>query len=204
MPFDAKYLPEQLRVQLLKEALRLDPDLREEDVERGIILHLEDLPEQLSRAISREAFQRDLQWCPRNFLHRYRLAFKDLDGIPREAIAPLPDDLRAALDRLQPLDPWSASVAEQWMDPTWRCKAWADLDAMPKQIAEENLRREKKEKFPDGQEPLEVREKRVDPFDDRRYALAELLERYKGQFNERDIRSYWKHAMRPNEYKIVD
>ena len=47
-----------------------------------------------------EAFLRDLQWCPRNFLHRrhaltvsaphqpgalrYRLAFKDLDDIPRE------------------------------------------------------------------------------------------------------------------------
>eukprot|EP00434_Breviolum_minutum_P024738 symbB.v1.2.021848.t1/scaffold1913.1/size122320/4 len=97
MPFDAKYLPEHLRIQLLNEALRLDPDLKEEDMERGIVLQMDDLPEKMNRAISREAFLRDLQWCPRNFLHRYRLAFKDLDDVPQEAIAPLPDDLRQPL-----------------------------------------------------------------------------------------------------------
>ena len=35
MAFDAKYLPESLRLQLLKEAVRLDPELREEDVPLG-------------------------------------------------------------------------------------------------------------------------------------------------------------------------
>lgn len=204
MPFDAKYLPEHLRLQLLREALRLDPTLTEEDLSRGITIQLDDLPENMSRAISREAFLRDLQWCPRNFLHRYRLAFRDLDDIPREAIAPLPDDLRGALDRLEPLDPWSASVCAQWMDPSWRCKAWNDLDVMPKEIAEENIRKEKLERFPDGREPIEVREKRIDPFDGNWYSLRELLAKYKGVFSDQDIKSYWKHAMEPNEYKAVD
>mmetsp|Transcript_102288 Transcript_102288/g.284970 ORF Transcript_102288/g.284970 Transcript_102288/m.284970 type:complete len:205 (+) Transcript_102288:104-718(+) len=204
MPFDAKYLPEHLRLQLLKEALRLDPDLTEEDLSRGITVQLDDLPEQMSRAISREAFLRDLQWCPRNFLHRYRLAFRDLDDIPREAIAPLPDDLRGALDRLEPLDPWSASIVSQWMDPSWRCKAWDLLDVMPKDIANENIRKEKLERFPDGREPIEVREKRLDPYDGKRYTLAELIAKYKDEYSEADVKSYWKHAMQPNEYKIVD
>ncbi|CAE8611991.1 unnamed protein product, partial [Polarella glacialis] len=134
----------------------------------------------------------------------YRLAFKDLDDIPREAIAPLPDDLRGALDKLEPLDPWSASVVSQWMDPTWRCKAWNDIDVMPKEIADENIQKEKLERFPDGREPFEVREKRVDPFDAKRYTLAQLIEKYKGVYSEADVKSYWKHAMTPNEYKAVD
>eukprot|EP00933_Yihiella_yeosuensis_P060857 TRINITY_DN63655_c0_g1_i1.p1 TRINITY_DN63655_c0_g1~~TRINITY_DN63655_c0_g1_i1.p1 ORF type:complete len:205 (-),score=37.85 TRINITY_DN63655_c0_g1_i1:158-772(-) len=204
MPFDAKFLPEKLRLQICKEALRLNPDLSEDDLSRGIIVQLDDLPEQMSRAISREAFLRDLQWCPRNFLHRYRLAFKDLDDIPREAIAPLPDDLRASLDKLTPLDPWSASVTAQWMDPTWRCKAWNDIDVMPKAISDENIRKEKLERFPDGREPVEVRERRIDPFDGKRYSLSELLEKYKDEFSPADIKSYWKNAMKPNEYQVVD
>ncbi|CAJ1338320.1 unnamed protein product [Effrenium voratum] len=211
MPFDAEYLPEHLRLQLLKEArtwpeeaLRLDPDLQEEDLARGIMLQLDDLPEQMGRAISREAFLRDLQWCPRNFLHRYRLAFKDLDDVPREAIAPLPEDLRGALDKLQPMDPWSASVMAQWLDPTWRCKAWHEIDVMPQEISDENIRRDKQARFPDGIEPVEVRERRVDPFDGKRYSLAELIEKYKDEFDEKDVKSYWRHAMKPNEYKVVD
>ncbi|CAL1136715.1 unnamed protein product [Cladocopium goreaui] len=157
----------------------------------------------MNRAISREAFLRDLQWCPRNFLHRYRLAFKDLDDVPREAIAPLPDDLRQALDKLQPLDPWSASVMAQWLDPTWRCKAWSEIDVMPKEISDENIQREKRERSPAG-EPLEVHERRIDPFDGKRYSLAQLLEKYKDQYREKDIKSYWRNAMKPNEYLVVD
>eukprot|EP00913_Durusdinium_trenchii_P012675 g11902.t1 len=138
MPFDAKLLPEHLRLQLLKEALRLDPELKEEDLLHGIILQLDDLPEQLSRAISREARDGVAD------AEGYRLAFKDLDDIPREAIAPLPDDLRSALDKLQPMDPWSASIMAQ------------------------------QERYPNG-DPLEVHERRVDPFDGKWYSLAQLL-----------------------------
>ncbi|CAK9067124.1 unnamed protein product [Durusdinium trenchii] len=185
------------------QALRLDPELKEEDLLHGIILQLDDLPEQLSRAISREAFLRDLQWCPRNFLHRYRLAFKDLDDIPREAIAPLPDDLRSALDKLQPMDPWSASIMAQWLDPTWRCKAWNEIDVMPKEISDENIRRDKQERYPNG-DPLEVHERRVDPFDGKWYSLAQLLAKYQDEYSTKDIKSYWRNAMRPNEYKVVD
>merc|ERR1712110_186852 len=36
-------------------------------------------------------------WCPRNFLHRFRLTFQDTESILREALAPLPEDLLVVL-----------------------------------------------------------------------------------------------------------
>ena len=58
--------------------------------------------------------------------------------------------------------------------------------------------------YPDGREPLEVREKRVDPFVDQRYTLKELIETYRGEYSKADVTSYWKYAMKPNDYKFVD
>eukprot|EP00435_Cladocopium_sp_Y103_P011191 s1290_g2.t3 len=118
-------------------------------------------------------------------------------------VSPMPRAMAVALDKLQPLDPWSASVMAQWLDPTWRCKAWNEIDVMPKEISDENIQREKLERFPTG-EPLEVHERRIDPFDGRRYSLAQLLEKYKDQYQEKDIKSYWRNAMKPNEYLVVD
>lgn len=47
-------------------------------------------------------YNRDREWCPRNWLHRYRLTFTDTADILREALAPLPDDLMAVLRKLHP------------------------------------------------------------------------------------------------------
>lgn len=51
---------------------------------------------------SAERYQQDLQWCPRNFLHRYRVAWVSKDQNPHEAHAELPSDLKEALAQLSP------------------------------------------------------------------------------------------------------
>lgn len=48
-------------------------------------------------------YSSDREWCSRNFLHRYRLTFVDTQEVLREAIAPLPDDLRSVLSSLTPV-----------------------------------------------------------------------------------------------------
>ena len=53
-------------------------------------------------------FQSDREWCPRNFLHRYRLAFTDDSGAVQEAMAPLPLDLTKVLETLEPRNSQSA------------------------------------------------------------------------------------------------
>merc|ERR1712228_1121846 len=59
-------------------------------------------------------YRQDKQWCPRNFLHRCRLTFEDTDHTFREAIAPLPCDLRVVLEKLAPAsDGRSASILEK-------------------------------------------------------------------------------------------
>ncbi|CAE7331860.1 ylyB [Symbiodinium necroappetens] len=58
---------------------------------------------------SNRTFRQDLQWCPRNFLHRYKLKFQGLEPPRRlQVVQPLPSDLRAALEQLQPADAGSA------------------------------------------------------------------------------------------------
>lgn len=49
-----------------------------------------------------QVFTNDLEWCPRNFLHRQRLVFRDARGVEREATEPLTEDLRTALKALTP------------------------------------------------------------------------------------------------------
>jgi len=61
-----------------------------------------------------EIFKEDRQWCPRNFLHRYRLAFFDSDGSAQEAAAALPADLLPALRKLRPRNKESALAQEHW------------------------------------------------------------------------------------------
>ncbi|CAE8640707.1 unnamed protein product, partial [Polarella glacialis] len=51
-----------------------------------------------------ETFLGDREWCPRNFLHRHRLAFQDQSGDMREVMSPLPADLRASMRQVDPKD----------------------------------------------------------------------------------------------------
>lgn len=47
-------------------------------------------------------YESDKLWCPRNFLHRHRLTFQDTEGVQREAVASLPEDLLMVLRRMIP------------------------------------------------------------------------------------------------------
>eukprot|EP00439_Symbiodinium_sp_Y106_P070970 s1132_g12.t1 len=52
------------------------------------------------RYTSRETFREDGSFCPRNFLHRYSVAFRDLLGRRQTVRAPLPADLLEAIQLL--------------------------------------------------------------------------------------------------------
>merc|ERR1711990_143107 len=60
-------------------------------------------------------FAADLAWCPRNFLHRQRLQFRDEGGNTQEATEPMPDDLCLALRKVQSCDPASQKAIEEWV-----------------------------------------------------------------------------------------
>jgi len=47
-----------------------------------------------------DTFKSDSAWCRRNFLHRGRLGFQDLDGLEQEALQPLPEHLLTVLQSL--------------------------------------------------------------------------------------------------------
>ncbi|CAE8660970.1 unnamed protein product [Polarella glacialis] len=61
-------------------------------------------------------FLEDRQWCPRNFLHRHRLSFKDKAADLQEVSALLPADLTVVLKDLTPRDRCHSSSALQ----TWQ------------------------------------------------------------------------------------
>ncbi|CAE7833538.1 rluD [Symbiodinium sp. KB8] len=75
----------------------------------------------------------DLAWCPRNFLHRYRLTFLDRDRRPAEVREPLPCDLRGALGEVRPLR--SEAAFRSWMaaEPP---KAWSELASVQKALCQ--------------------------------------------------------------------
>jgi len=75
-------------------------------------------------------FSADHEWCTRNFIHRYRLAFLDFEGRTLEAVAPLPTDLILALSCLEPKDPVSAEVLEMWLCNQALCD-WASYNPLP-------------------------------------------------------------------------
>eukprot|EP00434_Breviolum_minutum_P021653 symbB.v1.2.019111.t1/scaffold1544.1/size112707/2 len=66
----------------------------------------------------------DKTWCPRNFLHTYRLAFRDVPseeeleedgfGAVQELVTPLPNDLQETLRSLEPIDETSRKHWEDW------------------------------------------------------------------------------------------
>mmetsp|Transcript_14889 Transcript_14889/g.34834 ORF Transcript_14889/g.34834 Transcript_14889/m.34834 type:complete len:163 (+) Transcript_14889:687-1175(+) len=75
-------------------------------------------------------FTSDLAWCPRNFLHRQRLAFHDASGEPREAVEPLPTDLRGALRSLTACGPRSHEALREWIGGA-RPRAWTEYEPLP-------------------------------------------------------------------------
>lgn len=72
-------------------------------------------------------FIRDSKWCSRTFLHRYRLGFKDPEGVACEVLASLPADLAEALAGLSPAEPESAVAVEQWPAPLLPWSSYAGL-----------------------------------------------------------------------------
>merc|ERR1712061_137028 len=57
----------------------------------------------------------DLEWCPRNFLHRYRVGFEGVDGGARfQAVAHLPPDLVEVLSLVVPRSWSSEDVIKAW------------------------------------------------------------------------------------------
>lgn len=61
-------------------------------------------------------YNRDKSWCPRNFLHRYRLTFQDTESVLHEAVAPLPEDLLTVLRSMHPVDKRSSTIFQKLLD----------------------------------------------------------------------------------------
>merc|ERR1712107_235047 len=58
----------------------------------------------------------DKSWCPRNFLHRYHLGFRDDVGHVQSALSSLPGDLAGSLASHMPrcASPASAEILQEW------------------------------------------------------------------------------------------
>ncbi|CAE8708825.1 unnamed protein product, partial [Polarella glacialis] len=61
----------------------------------------------------------DKGWCQRNFLHRYRLAFRDLSGVAREVVTPLSPDLLVSLSLVAREGGYFLSVSTTVITTTW-------------------------------------------------------------------------------------
>mmetsp|Transcript_28017 Transcript_28017/g.93089 ORF Transcript_28017/g.93089 Transcript_28017/m.93089 type:complete len:870 (-) Transcript_28017:67-2676(-) len=80
-----------------------------------------------------QIFASDSRWCPRNFLHRQRLAFVDIAGKEHAVVEPLPGDLLAALCEVEVWGPSvvGARALAEWTDRGAEPRAWADYLALP-------------------------------------------------------------------------
>mmetsp|Transcript_42091 Transcript_42091/g.136197 ORF Transcript_42091/g.136197 Transcript_42091/m.136197 type:complete len:530 (+) Transcript_42091:1528-3117(+) len=76
-------------------------------------------------ATTKAQFVRDKRWCPRNFLHRYRLGFCDSRSVPHEAVAPLPEDLASAATQLRPRESASGCALAEWLLGQMQPRPWA-------------------------------------------------------------------------------
>ncbi|CAE8704420.1 unnamed protein product [Polarella glacialis] len=87
-------------------------------------------------------FQSDLPWCTRNFLHRYRLAFKDSVGSVHAVVAAVPPDLASALLKLRAKDAESGSTVQLW-NSGLGTRDWTDYGTLggEKQTAKLRCRR---------------------------------------------------------------
>ncbi|CAE8672373.1 unnamed protein product [Polarella glacialis] len=69
--------------------------------------------------------QADQDICARNFLHRYRLAFKDLAGKSHEVMMPVPADLTISLQRVASRDFQSSETVHDWLSGN-SLRSWQD------------------------------------------------------------------------------
>ncbi|CAE8638891.1 unnamed protein product [Polarella glacialis] len=69
--------------------------------------------------------QSDQDICTRNFLHRYRLAFKDLAGKSHEVMMPVPADLVISLQRVASRETQSAETIRDWLSGS-SLRSWQD------------------------------------------------------------------------------
>ncbi|CAE8619200.1 unnamed protein product [Polarella glacialis] len=70
-------------------------------------------------------FQSDQHLCARNFLHRYRLAFKDSAGKDHEVMMPVPADLMISLQCVTARDTQSAKTIRDWVTGS-SLRSWQD------------------------------------------------------------------------------
>lgn len=76
---------------------------------------------------------KDMLWCRRNFLHRYRLAFLGASQTQVEVLEPLPLDLQAALAHVLPGDAGDASLkALQFWQSGSPPQCWEQLPGLEK------------------------------------------------------------------------
>lgn len=87
-----------------------------------------------------EQYHQDLQWCSRNFLHRYRVAWDSQEPHESyEALAVLPSELKEALTHLSPklhagrVCPTSAKQLRWWLEGKVLTDS-ADWDQFPQLI----------------------------------------------------------------------
>ena len=87
-----------------------------------------------------EQYHQDLQWCSRNFLHRYRVAWDSQEPHEScEALAVLPSELKDALTQLSPklhagrVCPTSAKQLQWWLEGKVLTDS-ADWDKFPQLI----------------------------------------------------------------------
>ncbi|CAE8623018.1 unnamed protein product, partial [Polarella glacialis] len=64
--------------------------------------------------------EEDRSWCPRLFLHCYRLQFKDVRSEPQLVICPLPPDLKAALGKVGAADASGHSSEVLFDETSWQ------------------------------------------------------------------------------------
>ncbi|CAE8656581.1 unnamed protein product [Polarella glacialis] len=88
-------------------------------------------------------FQSDQDLCARNFLHRYRLAFKDLAGKDHEVMMPVPADLVISLQRVTARDSQSAETIRDWVIGS-SLRSWQDYTPLILDFGRDKQTRSKK------------------------------------------------------------
>jgi len=97
------------------------------DIESGrthqIRVHMQSIGHSLvsdDKYLSEDRLVEDRTWCPRLFLHCYRLSFRSLQEEKQTAVCPLPVDLKGALLRLGAADPSGLANDSLFGETSWQ------------------------------------------------------------------------------------